>query len=72
MFKVEGMVKKHIIYMKYKNTVMPHGRHIYAKESDIANDTMCTYPQYDHALLHWNCVLRCYAEFTHINLPDQE
>ena len=31
--------KSHHIYETYKNTVMPHGRHIYAKASDMANDT---------------------------------
>ena len=40
--------KSHHIYETYKNTVMPHGRHIYAKEYDIAQATMCAYPQSDH------------------------
>ena len=30
----------HRIYETYKNTVMPHGRHIYAKSSDMAKATM--------------------------------
>ena len=49
--------KAHHIYTTYKNTVMPHGRHIYAKASDMANAKMCTYSQPDHALPHWKCVL---------------
>ena len=52
--------------------MMPHGRHIYDKASDMAKDTMCTYPQSDHALPHWKCVLWCCAEFPCISLPDQE
>ena len=36
--------KAHHIYETYKNTVMPHGRHIYAKASDMANAKICTYP----------------------------
>ena len=52
--------------------MMPHGRHIYSKESDMAKATICTYPQYDHALPHWKYVLWCRAEYTYINLPDQE
>ena len=28
----------------YKNTMMPHGRHIYAKSSDTAKSSICTYP----------------------------
>ena len=47
-------MKKKIACMKYiKNTVMPHGRHIYAKACDMENATMCAYPQYNHALPHW-------------------
>ena len=33
---------------------------------------MCAYPQSDNALPHWKCVLRCCADCTCINLPDQE
>ena len=64
--------KAHHIYETYKNTVMPHGRHNYAKASDMANATMCTYPRSDHALPHWKYVLWCCAECPHINFPDQE
>ena len=32
---------------------MPHGRHIYAKASDVAKAKMCTYLHSDHALPHW-------------------
>ena len=60
------------IYKKYKNIVIPHGRHIYYKEFDMAKDTICAYPQSDHALPHWKCVLRCCDNCTCINLPDQE
>ena len=51
---------------------MPHGRHIYAKASDMANATMCAYPLSDHALPHQKYLLRCCAECTYINLPGQE
>ena len=50
--------KAHYIYETYKNTVMLHGRSIYAKASDMVNYTMCTYPQSDHELPHCKCVLR--------------
>ena len=50
--------KAHHKYKIYKNTVMSHGRHIYAKASDMENATMCTYPQSDHALPHWKFLLR--------------
>ena len=41
---------------------MPHGCHIYAKTYDMA----------DHALPHCKCVLQCCADYTCINIPDQE
>ena len=42
--------KSHHLYEIEKNTVIPHGRNIYAKASDMANAKMCTYPQSDNAL----------------------
>ena len=51
---------------------MPHGSHIYATASDMANATMCTYPQSEHSLPHWKCVLRCCNDCPCINIPDQE
>ena len=51
---------------------MPHGRHIYAKEYDMAKATMCAYSQSDHDLPHWKYVLRCCSQCTSINIPDQE
>ena len=51
---------------------MPHGCHIYAKASDMANATMFTYPQSEHVLPQWKCVFRCCADCTCINIPDQE
>ena len=64
--------KSNRIYDTYKNTVMPHGRHIYAKAYDMSKATMCAYSQSDHALPHWKCVLQCCAKCPGINLPEQE
>ena len=64
--------KAHQIYTTYKNTVMPHGSHIYAIASDMENPTMCAYPQSENSLPHWKCVLRCCADCPCINIPDQE
>ena len=44
--------KSHHIYETYKNTVIPHGRHIYAKASGIEKATMSPYPQSDRELPH--------------------
>ena len=46
--------KSHNIYETYKNTVMPHGHHIYAKASDMEKETICEYLQSDHALPQTN------------------
>ena len=71
--KTESLGKKKIAYMKHiKNTVIPHGCHIYAKSHDIEKATLCAYPQLDHALPHWKCVLRCCTKCPSVNLPDQE
>ena len=63
--------KSHHIYTAYKNTVMPHGCHIYAKASDMENATMCAYPHSDNALPHCKCVLRCCTDCPCINIIDQ-
>ena len=49
--------KENRMYETYKNTVIPHGIHIDAKEYDMANAKICAYPQSDHALPHWKCVI---------------
>ena len=51
---------------------MPYGHHIYAKASAMAKATMCAYPQSDHVLSHWKCVMKCCAKFPSVNITDQE
>ena len=55
---IRSGVKAHHISKTYKNKVIPHGRHIYAKVSDMENATMCIYTQSDSELPHWKHVLR--------------
>ena len=46
----KGLGKKQIsIYETYKNTVIPHGRDIYAKSSGMVKETLCAYTQSYHA-----------------------
>ena len=72
MLKPEGLGEKQIhIYEAYKNTVMSHGRHIYAKASDMAREKICAYPQSYHALPHWKFVMQCCSKCTSVNIPDQ-
>ena len=47
---------------------MPHGIHIYAKESDMENATMCAYPHSDHALPHWKYVLHVVVINVHVSI----
>ena len=63
MLKAEGLGEKQIrIYETYKNTVMPHGCHVFAKAYDMEKASMCAYSQSDHTLPYWKCVLRCCAK----------
>ena len=55
-----------------KNTVIPHGRHIYANAYDMAKATMYEYPKSDHTLPHCKCVLQYCARCPCVHLPDQE
>ena len=38
----------------------------------MAKATMYEYPQSDHALPHWKCVMQCCAKCPCVDLPDQE
>ena len=60
------------LFETYKNSVMPHGRHIYAISAYMAMATMCAYTPSQHAWPHWKCVLRCCSNCPCIDLPDQE
>ena len=51
---------------------MPNGRHIYANKSDMEKATMCAYPQSDHTLPQWKCVLQCCYKGICVNLSDKE
>ena len=37
----------------YKNYVMPHRKHIFLTESDIAMEAMCVYPSSKYVLPQW-------------------
>ena len=73
MLKIEGLGKKKIrIYETYKNKVMPHGSHIYAKLYDMEKAKMCAKSKSYHSLPHWKFVLRCCSQCPSINIPVQE
>ena len=64
--------KSNRIYETYINTVMPHGRHIYAKSYNMEKAKMCTYPQSDNAFPHWEYLLICCVKHQCVNIPEQE
>ena len=60
------------MYKTYKNTVIPHGHHIYAKTYDMEKANIYAYPHSDHTLPHCTFVLRCCTKFPCVNLPSKE
>ena len=63
--------KSNCLFGTYKNSVMPHWRHIYATAYAMVMDTMCAYPPSQHTLPQWKCVLHYCSTFPRIDLPDQ-
>ena len=61
-----------ILFDTHKNSVVPHGRHIYQTESDTDMSKICEYPSSQHALPQRKFVLHCCTNFPHIDLPGQE
>ena len=45
------------LFDTYKNSVIPHGRHIYATASDMSMATICAYRPYQHSLPQCKFVL---------------
>ena len=54
----------------YKDSVILHGRYIYATAYNMAMMTMCAYQPSQHAFQYWKCVLLCFANSLHIDIPD--
>ena len=59
------------LFETYKNSILPHGHHIYQTASDMSMATMCAYHPSQHALPHWKCVLPCCENFPHIDIRSQ-
>ena len=60
------------IFETYKNSLMPHGHHIYATASDMAMAKVCAYPLYQNTFPHWKCVFPCCANCPGIYLTGKE
>ena len=60
------------LFETYKNYVTTHGCHIYQTVPDMDMETMCEYPQSQHALTRWKHVLSCCNNFALIDILIQE
>ena len=60
------------LFEAYKNTVLPHGKHMFQTASDMEMENICAYPSLKYALPHWKCVLRCCVKFPRIDLTNPE
>ena len=59
------------LFETYKNSMMPHGSHLYSTSACMYMETMCECPPSQHSLKHRTCVLHCCPNCPQINLPDQ-
>ena len=49
------------VFETYENYAMPNGNNIFNTSSEMATKKMCEYPSLKYALIHWKCVLGCFA-----------
>ena len=54
-----------------KNSLMPHGCHIYKTASHTAMVKMCAYPPYQYTFTQWKPVLRCFGHCPCSYIPGQ-
>ena len=66
-----GKISSHI-FETYKNSVQPHGCHIYNTVSDISVAKMCCCTSEHHDLPYWKYVLLCCDKGPIIFQPSQE
>ena len=73
MHKTEGLVKWPTVYMRqFKYSFMPHGKHTFQRESDMAMARMCEYPSSKYTFPYWKCVLHCCVQCPRIDIPSPE
>ena len=58
------------LFETYKNTSVPHGKHMFQTSYDMLMAKMCAYPSSKYALPHWKYVLSCCAQCPRIDLPS--
>ena len=60
------------IFETYKNSIRPHGCHIYNTSTEIDMEEMCPCPYKHQVILHCKCVLRCFYKYLSIVIPILE
>ena len=60
------------IFETHKNSVLPHGCHIYNAAADMNMTTMCNCTYKHNRIPHWKCVLHCCYKCLSIFLHSQE
>ena len=56
----------------YRNQAFPNGMELHKKASHAAFSTMCSFPDSNIDLPHWNCVLKCCSQCPKLIIPDEE
>ena len=61
-----------LLFETYKNSVIPHGKHMFQTASDMAMTKICAYTSSSYSLPHWKCVLYCCAKYpwTYLTIPE--
>ena len=59
------------LFETYKNSVRPHGCHIYNSAADMAMSTMCPCPSKHHGPPQWKFLLRCCERFPSISMQKK-
>ena len=60
------------LFETYKNSIMPHVKHMFQTASDMYMEKMCAYPSSNYVLPHFKCVLHCFVQFPWVDLPSPE
>ena len=72
MLNTESLGKNQITYMKHIKIWSCQMGVIFTPKHMIWKRKIYVYPQSDHALTHWKCVMKYCAKCLSVNLPDQE
>ena len=58
------------LFDTYKNSIMPHGTHMFQTASYMVMEKMCAYPSSNYSLPYLTFVLHFFVECPRIDLPS--